>query len=186
MLRGRYLLASKAVNWSWYWSSHLTQLEMSENCFKTNKTKCAIGGERLMLQNRHQGWVRPDPTQTSLIVLRCYSEDRQLFPTTITDEDRSLHANCLRDGQNSWMIPVSKRSYLWRWWQLCLWARPWLSASSSPLGWGGARPCSIPPVRQPRTPPLLHLAGSGASWTAEICCLPPMKLWTRWERGRMG
>lgn len=91
----------------------------------------------------------------------------------------------LARGQNGDMIEVTPMSYLWCWWQRCLWARPWPSASSSLLGWGGAWPCSISPVRQPRTPPLPLPAESGASLRAVICRPPLLKLSTRWERGIM-
>lgn len=154
----------------------------------TNKTKCVRGGERLTLQNRHQGWMRQDQTLSKLVwsfyVARGTRGPGHLFSHYRHWWRLVATRYWLRDWQNGWMTVVANRSYLWHWWQLCLWARPWPSASSSPLGWGGLRPWSIPPVHQPQTPPLLHPlpAGSGASWRAEICCPPLMKLWTRLEK----
>lgn len=82
-----------------------------------------------------------------------------------------------RGVENGSRRAATKRPYLWCWWERCLWARPWLSVSSSPLGWGGGRPCSTSDL-QTGSPPLRRPAESVASWRAEIYHPPLMRLWT--------
>lgn len=68
---------------------------MSEDSLMTNKTACVIDGERLMLQNRHNGWMKPDQTQCGLIFLHLYSiwGPGHVFSTTDTDGDWLLLAS---------------------------------------------------------------------------------------------
>lgn len=108
--------------------------------------------------------------------------DRDIGSQPGDEEWLLLASSWETDWMKSWGV-----TYLWHWWQLCLWVRPELPASSSPLGWGGGQPCSIPPVRQGRTPPLLRPCpvASETSWRAEICHPPAMKRWTDWEKDNM-